>query len=352
MKIVFVSNYFSHHQRPLCDALAALTEFSFLESEKMPAERLTQGWQVEKPAYVTEDRTVLREADVVIAGSAPESWILPCVWKGKLVFRYHERPLKDGNPVRKRLPRWIKWHLCNPGKRVWLLCAGSKVASDYAKFGLFRQRALKWGYFPETSESAEKVAGRVLWVGRLLELKHPCLAVRAVAALREEGFDLRLKIVGDGPEKEHVLKTIRAEKLEDCVTLTGFLPAPQARQEMAEAEIFLFTSDQREGWGAVLNEAMAMGCAVVASQEAGASEYLVQDGQNGLTYQTQEQLVAQLRRLLTDGALRQRLGSAAQQTVADSWNGREAAQRLVAIAQDILEGNNPQLWPDGPCSRG
>ena len=352
MKIVFVSNYFSHHQKPLCDALAALTEFSFLESAAMPADRLAQGWHTEKPGYVTGDRAVLRHADVVIAGSAPERWILPCIWGGKLVFRYHERPLKDGDAVWKRLPRWVKWHFCNPGRRVWLLCAGSKVASDYAKFGLFRDRALKWGYFPESGPSAEKVPGRVLWAGRLLELKHPCHAVRTVAELRAEGFDLRLRLVGDGPEKAAVLERIQQEKLEDYVTVTGFLPAAQVRREMAEAEIFLFTSDRREGWGAVLSEAMEMGCAVVASREAGATGHLVRDGENGLTYETEAQLTGQLRRLLTDAALRDRLGTAARETIVGSWNGAEAARRLVAVSQDILEGKTPRLWPDGPCSRG
>ena len=352
MKMVFVSNYFTHHQKPLCDALAELTEFAFLETASMPEARLAQGWQREQPAYVTADRRVLRDAEVVIAGEVAERVVWPCVVSGKVVFRYHERPLKAGNPVWKRIPRWIKWHLCNPGKRVWLLCAGSAVAADYAQFGMFRNRALKWGYFPEGGTPAEKVPGRMLWAGRLVELKHPEVAVRAVATLRRAGFDLRLRMVGDGPEKTAILAQIQREQLEDAVTLTGFLPAQQVRQEMAKAEIFLFTSDSREGWGAVLSEAMEMGCAVVANAAAGATGYLVRPEENGLIYETEEQFVGQLKRLLAEEMLRNKLGSAARETMLETWNGAEAARRLVAVSQDVLDGKVPRLWLDGPCSRG
>ena len=53
---------------------------------------------------------------------------------------------------------------------------------------------------------------------------------------------------------------------------------------MEKTGIFLFTSDRQEGWGAVLNEAMNSGCAVVASHLIGAVPFLKKKKKNGLVY--------------------------------------------------------------------
>ena len=49
---------------------------------------------------------------------------------------------------------------------------------------------------------------------------------------------------------------------------------------MEKSEIFLFTSDKGEGWGAVLNESMNSACAVVASHAIGSVPFLLKDGEN------------------------------------------------------------------------
>ena len=351
MKIVFVSNYLSHHQKPLCDALAARVELAFLQTESMPAERLDMGWRQERAGYVTENVSVLAGADVVIAGSAPEKLIRPCILQGKLVFRYHERPLKEGNPWWKRAVRYGKWHCQNPPKaNVWLLCAGSRVAAEYAKFGLFRGRALKWGYFPERGVPAEKVRHSILWAGRLLEWKHPDAAVRLAERLRSDGYDFSVTFLGSGPLKTALRKEIEALELGDVVRLLGAVPAQTVRQQMAETEIFLFTSDSREGWGAVLNEAMSCGCAVVANGEAGATPYLIRHGENGFSYETEEDLYQQVKALLDDSRMAEKLGEEARKTITEVWNEEVAAQRLVTFSEKMLAGEEPEFWPDGPMS--
>lgn len=55
---------------------------------------------------------------------------------------------------------------------------------------------------------------------------------------------------------------------------------------MREHDIFTFTSNKREGWGAVLNEAMSCGCACVVSDLIGAAPYLIKAGINGYTFKT------------------------------------------------------------------
>ena len=54
---------------------------------------------------------------------------------------------------------------------------------------------------------------------------------------------------------------------------------------MNEASIFIFNSDRYEGWGAVVNEAMNSGCAVLVSHVCGAAPFLVKQNENGRVYE-------------------------------------------------------------------
>ena len=53
MQVVFVSNYFNHHQLSFCDALYELLEgsFCFLQTQPMEEERVKMGWQAEERPY-------------------------------------------------------------------------------------------------------------------------------------------------------------------------------------------------------------------------------------------------------------------------------------------------------------
>lgn len=370
MRIVFLGNYFSHHQKPLSDALAKKNSYHFIATAQLPEERRALGWgQDREPEYIIHydleperaDAMIAR-ADVVIAGSAPEYLVRRCILRGQLVFRYSERPLKNGLELKKYLPRLLKWHWRNPpGKKVYLLCASGFTAGDYTRFGLFRNRAYRWGYFPETKEYEDfgklmdgKKKASILWVGRFLDWKHPDDAVAVAAALKASGYRFELSLIGGGPMEQTLRDMIREKELDDSVRLLGTMTPEMVRRHMEESEIFLFTSDRKEGWGAVLNEAMNSGCCVVACEAAGSVPYLVSNGRNGLTYRfgDEDGLYEQVRKALDTEGMTTRLGAKAYETMANHWNGETAAERLVALVRSVLAGEKyPDLYPDGPCSK-
>ena len=72
--------------------------------------------------------------------------------------------------------------------------------------------------------------------------------------------------------------------------MLGAMPPEEVRRHMEKADIYLFTSDFNEGWGAVLNESMNSGCAVVASHAIGSVPFLIKNGENGLIYENGNQL--------------------------------------------------------------
>lgn len=369
MSIVFLSNFYNHHQSDISRKLFALTggQYHFIATEEMPEERRQLGYTDTCDDFVLQYgsdpdriRQLIDDADAVIVGSAPECLLENRKKQKKLILRYSERPLKKGFQWWKYPVRWLRWHKNNPhSASIYMLCASAYTASDYQKFGLFQNRTLKWGYFPHCKEYchpaqmiAQKNTTEILWCGRFLDWKHPDDALAAASLLKQACCDFHLTMIGTGEMEQRLKAMVASLDLAEHVTFTGAMPPEQVRAAMERAGIFLMTSDRKEGWGAVLNEAMNSGCAVVASREAGSTPYLVQDGHNGMIYSAGHtmDLYKKIRFLLEHPTEQQRLGKAAYETIVTTWNADTAAQRLVQIINQ-LNDNIAELFPDGPCSR-
>lgn len=369
MRIVFLSAYFNHHQKPLSDALAARCDYTYIATSKIPEMRIKLGYSAEtEPEYVCRydeeperAEICMANADVILTGSAPEKLVRKCIKQGKLIFRYSERPLKKGEQWGKYLPRLVKWHWQNPpGCRIYMLCASAYTARDYAKFGLFRNKVFRWGYFPEVKRYEdfdavmdEKVPASILWVGRFLDLKHPDDVLMVAERLKEEEYPFSMKLIGSGEMEEQLRARVQEKQLEDFVQMPGTMKPEEVRVHMEQAAIYLFTSDRKEGWGAVVNEAMNSGCAVIASDAAGSPPYLIQDGENGFLYESGdvEELFQKTKALLDAPDMAAKMGKNAYQTMTDAWCAEVAAERLVCLAKRFLSGEKGTPYEDGPCSK-
>lgn len=368
MKIVFLGAYFNHHQKPLSDALNELCDYSYIATTEMPEMRKALGYDPSlKQQYVCDYKTeqkkakaLIEEADVILTGSAPEELVRKCIKSGKPVFRYSERPLKKGAEPLKYFPRLVKWHLMNPAnKPIYMLCASAYTAPDYSKFGLFKNKAFKWGYFPELKEYDENVLmvnknkNSVLWAGRFLDWKHADDAINAAARLKNEGVDFKFSIIGNGPKEEEIRELIRETGLENNVDLLGSMKPEEVREHMEKSEIFVFTSDRNEGWGAVVNESMNSGCCIIASSAAGATPYLIEDGKNGFVYHygNVDEFYEKLKSALLNREMREEIGRMAYRTIKETWNAKVAAKRFVCMAEKALAGKKLNgTFEEGPCS--
>lgn len=302
---------------------------------------------------------IINEADVVIWGSCPFRMIRPRLRRKKLTFAYSERLFKEGNQGIAYWGRALKYfcRLAPYQKNHCLLCASAYAAGDYARIGLFRGKALKWGYFPETKTYdltalfERKRANRrpvILWVARFIGLKHPEVAVQLAEKLKQAGYAFDLNMIGSGKLEEQIRRMIREKKLDDCVHMLGTMSPEEVRQYMEEANIFLFTSDQNEGWGAVLNEAMNSGCAVVANEAIGSVPFLVKNGENGFTYRTEIDLLKQVKSVIATPECCIKSGENAYSTIKEEWNSYAATQRLLRLIQNNME---EQGRKSGPTSR-
>lgn len=370
--IVVASNYFNHHQRYLSEALDEMTghSFFFIETMEMEQERKNMGWgTTDIPVYVLQEydpvqrkkcRKLIQEADVVIWGSCPYGLILPRLLAHKLTFCYSERIFKEGLSGFGFWGRAIKYGLLYrpPQKNHYLLASSAYASADHARLNLFRDKTLRWGYFPQTITyslpqlMAEKNPTSILWAARMIPWKHPEYAITAAKQLRQWGCDFTMELVGNGELQQEMERLVAKEGLQAQVKLTGACTPEQVRRKMERATIFLVTSDQNEGWGAVVNEAMNSGCAVVACRGVGAAPFLIENGKNGLLFEVGDPagLAAQTRFLLEHPRQRQQMGEEAYRTITEEWNSNCAARRLIALSQDLLDGKKPVLPQSGPCS--
>ena len=138
-------------------------------------------------------------------------------------------------------------------------------------------------------------------------------------------------MIGGGDLEEETHRLAEELGVTDVITFPGFQGPEEVRAAMEKSEIYLVTSDRKEGWGAVVNEAMNSGCAVVADHMIGAAPWLIRQGENGRMYRDgeEQELFQTVERLLRDPGECRRLGKNAQQTIVGEWNARTAAERLI-----------------------
>jgi glycosyltransferase involved in cell wall biosynthesis len=148
----------------------------------------------------------------------------------------------------------------------------------------------------------------IVATARLAPVKRFGLLIESAADARRRIPDLRLRIIGEGPERAPLEDWIRRHDAGSWVTLVGHLPHDHLTSEYRRAWI-VASASIAEGWGLALTEAAACGTPAVATDIAGHRSSVV-DGVTGLLAPP-EQLGARMADVLGDPALRERLGAAA-----------------------------------------
>lgn len=378
MRVTMFSNFLNHHQLPFCKKMLKLTngQFTFVATEPTPKERIKMGYHDMNKSYkfviTTYDSDVNKknadklcmESDIVIVGSAPDKYVIDRAKNNLLTFRYRERLYKTGrwhafSP--KNIISIIKNHLILTGKPVYILCASAYTAFDFAMLGCYIGKTYKWGYFPETrihdlnklmnkKNINKKVA--ILWAGRMIEWKHPEDCIYIAKKLIHDGYDFEFNIIGDGEKKEILYQLINKYNLKEYIHILGTMPPENVREYMEKSNIYVFTSDYNEGWGAVLNEAMNSACAIVCNKAIGSAPYLIKNGENGLIYNNgnRMEMYSNIKKFMDSEMFREKCGRNAYKTVTTVWSAETAAERLMELSK-LLMDNKETCYNIGPCSK-
>lgn len=375
MTLVFITNFINHHQVHLADEFYRLIGdgYRFVETQSIPESFVQSGYPVYErdyvvKAYADEDqmrkaRQLALDADVVIIGSAPESFVTDRIAQGKLTFRYSERWFKSRPWFLTGPKGWMNFyknHIRHNDKPLYMLCASAFTAEDVNTIGAYKGKCFRWGYFTKVEDvdieavtASEDNLHRLMWCARFLKWKHPELPVRLADRLKRRGYRFVLDMYGTGEELEETRLLAKMLNVEDVVRFCGNCPNDEILSQMRRHDVFLFTSDKNEGWGAVLNEAMSNGCAVVGSDRIGAVPFLVEDGVNGLIFTSEslESLEDKVCRLLDEPQLRRDMARNAYKTMKDVWSEQNAARQFLALVEGITKNDTDLIPKSGPCSR-
>jgi glycosyltransferase involved in cell wall biosynthesis len=179
---------------------------------------------------------------------------------------------------------------------------------------------------------------RVLSIGRLVPRKGHIYLIDAVKKLVAEGMDIKLIIVGFGPEKERLLEKGKGLDFE---IRTG-ISEEEVNDEYKLANVFVlpsitYTQGEKEGLGLVSLEAMSYCVPVIAFDNGGVGEVVINDKTGILLPEKDiDGLATAIKKILADQPLRQRLTSQAYDYAEKNFSTKVIVSQQSEIYRQIL----------------
>jgi glycosyltransferase involved in cell wall biosynthesis len=215
----------------------------------------------------------------------------------------------------------------------------------YAPVGVDTEQ---WRPLP-VREPLSSHALNLVCVGRMHASKGFDVALRAVRQCLDQGLDVYLRLLGDGPERAALTALAEQLGLGGNVEFPGSVREDEVRRTMGSADIFLLPS-HAEPLGVVVMEAMAMATPVIVTAAGGVGE-IVTSGLDAVTVEpgNVDQLAAAILALAADPARREELGRRGRDSVIAKFDARIGARtlfRLIYRREPIERG----VGPDGGVS--
>jgi glycosyltransferase involved in cell wall biosynthesis len=216
----------------------------------------------------------------------------------------------------------------------WSKFVVSPLGVDAEIFAPRPERGAQGGFEPRPAPEPFEI----LCVGRLTPAKGQHILIDALEQLTQLGRQVRLRLVGSGPDETSLREHAAGSTAAECVVFEGAINQDRIRDFYATAEVFCLPSFA-EGLPVVLMEAMAMELPCVTTQIAGIPE-LIRDGVDGLLVPPSDldALVKALARLMDHAELREQIGKSGRARVVEHYDLRRSVERLATIFVERLKG--------------
>ena len=189
-------------------------------------------------------------------------------------------------------------------------------------------------FFVEPAQIDKKIL-EILTVGYLLKRKGIQHLIRAMIPVLEEFGNVKLKIVGDGPYKESLIRLTKELSLNDFVEFSGRVPRNELPMVYANSDLYVQPS-LSETFPSALREAMAAGRPVVTTDVGVIGEYL-EDGVNGYLVppKSPEALSRKIITLLLDDGWRAKIGEETRKYAKENFDWNKLATDWYNIYDGI-----------------
>jgi glycosyltransferase involved in cell wall biosynthesis len=237
------------------------------------------------------------------------------------------------------------WHLLITFPRRWM-CGRAAVNTAISRhveirLQLPRSRTIFYGIpdiTPEHQSLVSIFSAPICFgfVGRLVEEKGLIVLLEAASRLREQGYDFRLKFIGDGPERARLEKEVLRRGLGSQVTFTGFLTGESLLRATADLTAMVMPSIMEETAGLAAIEQMMRGRLVIASDIGGLGEVV---GEAGLKFAAGDakSLAACMEKLLLSPEIAIELGDRARRYSLNRFRAERMLDDHLALYQEVLK---------------
>jgi glycosyltransferase involved in cell wall biosynthesis len=275
--------------------------------------------------------------------------------RGKPWIAWFERPRQASVTSRSRKLAPLAWvrdrvrrYLLQEADRV--LCIGSAARSAYSEMGIPLERLdvlpyccdlERYDAVPSAAidqfRKRHELAGLTVFLfsGQLIHRKGVDTLIAAFRKLAASHPDCVLLILGDGPLRQG-LQGLAGPDCGARIRFLGHLPQEDLPVVFRAADVFVFPS-RHDGWGVVINEACAAGLPIIASEQTGAAQDLVQPEENGFRHDAEdvESLCQSMRYLVEHPDHRSVMGRRSHELVRQ-FSPEAGAERFVQAVRLCL----------------
>ncbi len=183
-----------------------------------------------------------------------------------------------------------------------------------------------------------KASVSIIMIANLIPVKKIELFIDALEMLKQDGFSFTATVIGEGSLRDALVEKASLSGLSGNIQFPGSVD--NIEEHLVASDIAVHTS-AAEGMSNAILEEMSYGLPVVAS-DIPANKALIVDNKNGLLFENgkSKSLEENLKRLINDQELRQRLGAAARITIEKNHSMERIAENYAEIYKDLFANKN------------
>jgi glycosyltransferase involved in cell wall biosynthesis len=174
-----------------------------------------------------------------------------------------------------------------------------------------------------------------VYIGRLVSEKGTAVLLKAGGQLKREGYEFRIEIFGDGPERPALEALAKELELVDCVALQGWRRSEALEEAVRGPAAIIMPSVMEETAGWVAIEHMIRGRVVIASDIGGLAE-LVDGAGLKFTAGDAKSLAACMRQIIENDGLSADLGSKARKRALELFREDRMLEEHLAVYREVL----------------
>jgi len=297
--VIFWQPNVSHHTVPFMRQLSAYYAVTLCVIERISPRRKAMGWQEPDTHGISVEIIPAENTELYFETHHSLSTVhifsgtsgYPLIWrafkrgltlKAKLGFQAETRNWQGfGGRLRFIHSRWEATRIRSGV--AFILAMGTLGVEWYTRVGFNDSTVFTWAYFTKqfdypVSTREESNTIHVLYAGRFSKEKGIVPLIETLKSIPDS--TIHLHVAGGGPLQIQVEELIASR---NDITLHGMLPMNSVASLLTEMDYLIVPSTGKDGWAAVVNEALSVGTPCIVSENAGAAS-LIFSKQLGFTY--------------------------------------------------------------------